>query len=64
MSEKLRENNVRRRLARQGYKLHKSRVRNTNGDNYGGYMITMNRWIETGERYDLSLEDVEKFADS
>ena len=60
---KSRESAVRRKLARQGYKLRKSR-NGYSGDNLGGYMIVnvLHNSMEAGERYDLSLEDVEKWA--
>ena len=70
---KNRENNVRRKLARQGYILHKSRSGGTvtvNGvpnlllDDRGGYMIveSTSNMIAAGEKYNLSLEDVEGFT--
>lgn len=76
MSEniKARENRVRRQLARQGCRLHKSRKNGcvyVNGvfagldvDNQGGYMVIDNytNGIVAGERFDLSLEDVERMA--
>lgn len=69
-----RENRVRRKLARQGCRLHKSRKNGcvyVNGvfagldvDNQGGYMVIDNytNGIVAGERFDLSLEDVERMA--
>ena len=58
------EKKIRRRLSAQGYGLHKSRRRNTTIDDWGGYMIydLSTNYIEAGERFNLSLEDVEKFA--
>ena len=60
---KSRESAVRRKLKQQGYKLRKSR-NGYSGDNLGGYMIVsvLHNIIEAGERYDLSLADVEKWA--
>ncbi len=62
---KSRENSARRKLARQGYLLRKSRAQSTSINDYGGYMIVDARTstIEAGERFDLSLEDVESFAE-
>lgn len=59
---KKREDRVRRRLERQGFELKKSRARTYTADNQGGYMILRNGIIEAGERFDLSLDDVERFA--
>jgi len=70
--EKNRENNARRKLSRRGYLLRKSRtgsvitvngVSNILADDQGGYMIVDARMntIAAGERFDLSLEDVERF---
>lgn len=68
MTEKSRENKARRLLAKQGYSLHKSRVspiisNSLNVDNYGGYQIvdSSNNFIVAGEKFNLSIEDVEKF---
>lgn len=64
-----RENEARRQLAKQGYTLRKSRSGGVIGENVlandrGGYMIVNSAFntIEAGERYDMSLEDVERFA--
>lgn len=76
MSEntKVRENQVRRQLARQGYRLQKSRSDGTvrvngvyqgvNMDDQGGYQIVDDNteMIVAGEKFDLSLEDVERLA--
>lgn len=61
---KQREDKVRRQLAAQGFTLRKSRTSTYSVNNQGGYMIVdmqFNR-IEAGERYDMSLEEVEAFA--
>lgn len=72
---KVRENRVRRKLARQGYRLHKSRTngcvyrnrvfQGLNIDDYGGYMIvdSTTNSIAGGWKIDWDLEDVERFAD-
>jgi hypothetical protein len=65
--EQSRERRGRRALARQGYALHKSRRRApiggpVNGDDLGGYMIVSERnWIAAGSRFDLDLDDVERW---
>lgn len=71
---KTRENQVRRQLARQGYRLQKSRSDGTvrvngvyqgeNMDDRGGYRIVDDNteMIVAGEKFDLSLEDVERLA--
>lgn len=62
MTEKSRENKARRNLAKQGYMLRKARGK-LNIDNMGGYMIAdTNGCIVAGERFNLSLEDIEKFG--
>lgn len=60
-----RENKARRKLAKEGYSLHKSRAR-LSIDNLGGYMISNDNdnTIVAGEKYDLSIEDVEKFIEN
>lgn len=62
---KARESKARRKLAKEGYSLHKSRAR-LSIDNLGGYMISYdyNNTIVAGENYSLSLEDVEKFIEN
>ena len=61
---KNRENKVRRRLVSQGYALKKSRAINLTPDDQGGYQIIDLQFgsIEAGERFDLTLEEVEQFA--
>ena len=55
---KNRENNARRSLARRNYTLRKSRVKHTNINDQGGYMIVddATNGIAAGERFDLTLE--------
>lgn len=55
-----RERRLRRALHKSGYKLHKSRKRNCDEDNQGGYMIydTCLDAVIYGSRYDLTLDDV------
>jgi len=64
MDEKVRESRARRELQKDGFILRKSRIRNTNCDDYGGYRIVnaYTNGVEVGERFDLDLDDVEKFA--
>ena len=58
---KTREDKARKQLAKQGYTLKKSRVQTYTADNQGGYMIVKDGVIQSGERFDMTLEDVEKF---
>ena len=58
---KAREDKARKQLAKQGYSLKKSRAQTYTADNQGGYMIVQDGMIQAGERFDMSLEDVEKF---
>ena len=66
MSEKAKESRLRRQLAKMGYILRKSRIRNWHGDNFGGYMIIEARYngIIAGSRFQLSLDDVEQFVNA
>lgn len=59
-----RENRVRRQLEKQGLVLRKSRVTLPSADDQGGYMIVDTQFnrIEAGERFDMTLEEVEAFA--
>lgn len=61
---KNRESKVRRLLVSQGYALKKSRAINLTSDDQGGYQIIDLQFgrIEAGERFNLTLEEVEQFA--
>jgi len=61
--EKTQENRLRRRLSTLGYSLQKTRSALVR-DNYGGYRIIdpANNTVAAGERFDLNLQDVEKFV--
>ena len=67
-TEKVRENKARRQLARRRYQLIKSRRRDVQAWDYGGYMIVD---AETGgvilgsePAFSLSLDDVEEFLEA
>ncbi len=60
-----REVRVRGALRKQGYALRKSRLRSReSSEDYGGYMIVdaTRNTIEAGEKFDLSLDDVERWV--
>ena len=62
--QKKQEQMLRRRLQKAGYVLHKSRVKNTHADDFGGYMIedvSLNA-VVSGSRFELNLDDVEDFV--
>ena len=61
---KNREQRIRRALAKDFCKLIKSRARNWSADNQLGYMIVdaNNNTIQYGERFELTLEDVERIV--
>lgn len=61
---KSRERKCRRKLAKEGYILKKSRVRTANINDYGMYQIIdeMHNRIEAGEKFDLTLEEVEDYT--
>lgn len=67
MDIKTREENARRRLKKHDLLLRKSRTKNPNADDLGGYMIASRSensptefWV-AGERYSLNLDGVEDF---
>lgn len=62
MNIKARENKARRELAKQGYELKKSRAMSYTADDQGGYMIVQDGIIQAVERFDMCLEDVERFV--
>ncbi|MDO4841507.1 MAG: hypothetical protein Q3982_02380 [Phoenicibacter congonensis] len=59
-----REQRVRRKLSSQGLQLKKSRTQNLSVNDYGGYQVinAYSNTIEAGEKFDMSLEDVEDFS--
>jgi hypothetical protein len=62
--DKTRENRLRRMAARQGLALHKGRSRTPGDvDDRGGYQIVnvYRNTIEGGERFSLSLDQVEEW---
>jgi hypothetical protein len=63
--DKARENRIRRRAQRLGFALRKSRARYLHMDDFGEYqLIDPDRTaIVWGEKFDLSLEDVERYLD-
>jgi hypothetical protein len=67
-SKKVRENRLRKKLDRMGYRLEKSRLRDDRAVGYGGYLIA-DKWknvVVDGARpyeYCLSLNDVETFTE-
>lgn len=65
-TKKSQEQKLRRMLKAAGYALHKSRTRNINLDDFGGYYIVDPEYncIVFGDRAQLSLEDVADWADA
>jgi hypothetical protein len=63
-TEKAMEQQLRRALTKQGYQLQKSRARNWSCDDQQGYRIINagSNYIESGERFDMSLDDVIAFV--
>jgi hypothetical protein len=63
--DKVYENRLRRKAARLGLALRKSRARRLHLNDRGGYRIVdpYHNFIVAGERFDLSLEEVEAFLD-
>ncbi len=62
--DKARENYCRRWAKRLGLQIRKSRARESI-DNYGGYMVIeiYKNIIMWGERFELDLDEVEKFLE-
>jgi hypothetical protein len=54
---------ARRQLKKMGFILKKSRIRNINMDNFGGFMILDGHigHIVEGDRFQLDIDDVEDF---
>ena len=66
MGDKVRENYLRRKAARLGLSLKKSRAKKIHIDDFGGYMITdpyNGNAIVRGSRFELDIEDVAEFLD-
>lgn len=65
MLEKSRENRLRRKAARLGMIIRKSRVRYPHLDNLGGYALIDARrnYVIAGVRWDLGLDEVEGILD-
>jgi len=67
MSKKVRENRLRRKLERMGYRLTKSRRKDPDAYDYGGYMV-LDAWtnaVVIGSdpiEFCLTIEDVETFV--
>jgi len=61
--EKALENRLRRLAKKKGYYIKKSRAKNWNIDDQQGYMIIKLHFntIAAGEKFNLSLEEVEVF---
>jgi hypothetical protein len=58
------ERRVRRRAGRHGLSVHRSRA-GQSLDNHGGYQLVDadRNWIVAGERFNLTLDDVDRFLD-
>jgi hypothetical protein len=59
---KVRENRLRRMAERQGLALEKSRARYWRVDDHGGYrVVDGSNSVKAGGRYELTLNEVEKY---
>lgn len=65
VEERNREARARRKAKARGWWLKKSRVRTTNIDNWGGYMIIdpYGNFVVRGPRWDMTLDQVEAFLE-
>lgn len=61
--DKARESRLRRRAKRLGLTLRKSRARRLTLDDRGLYRVVKEGWIVAGEKFDLTLDDVEALLD-
>jgi len=61
---KYREDRARRKLSKQGIVVRKSRAQAVTANNFGDYMLVNARRnaIIAGARYELTLEDIERYA--
>ena len=65
LTEKNREQKLRRALNKVGYALRKSR-KSFSADNLGGYMVvdTLYNAVVAGPRYELDLDDVQDILEA
>lgn len=63
-TEKARENRLRKQLKKHRVRLQKSRIQNTNIDNYGNYMLIdiYRDLVLDGCKYEMTLDDVEYYV--
>ena len=63
--ENVTERQLRARLRKAGYTLHKSRVKNIRSNNLGGYMIVHTRinGVVAGGHFELSLDGVREWTE-
>jgi hypothetical protein len=62
--EKNREQRLRRKAKQQGYSIVKSRIAasiDNHGEHSGYRIVNSDNFVERGEQFDLSLDDVEDF---
>ncbi len=62
----LSESAIRRAAAKKGYRIKKSRVRNTENPSYGSYMLIdreLNFAVLGGDAYGVSLEEIESYLE-
>lgn len=64
-NDKNKERMLRRRLEKAGAVLHKSRIKQTHADNFGGYMIVdaYSSALIAGGRFDLDIDDVKVWTE-
>jgi len=57
------ESRIRSLAKRRGYSVHKSREWKyvPHSNNYGNYMLVENNCVVIGDRYDVTLEEIEDF---
>ena len=60
------ESQLKKLLAKKSYMLKKSRIKEINADNEGGYMILFSESnaVAAGSRFELTLDDVETFLNN
>lgn len=63
ISEQVREDRIRHKAQKYGYRLKKSRTQNIHADNLGGWQVIYEpfKCVVAGSRWELTLSEVEDF---
>ena len=63
MSDKTKEDRLRRQAMKLGYAIRKSRSHNLHADDFGEYMLidASGNFVVLGSRFNATLDDIESF---